>query len=202
MIIYKYQYEKECALKKMHCYWCLNNCTVREAWREAKECESYFLTVPCKVWVEDGGGSAFNRMHPTRCKQWKAKGKTKTPPHCRYAVSLPGGRTYKQIICRCAVFTSSCIICCAASLEERQRPECLQTPMIKTSKKFVSSKMFFFFFPLLLCVCLLICACKHSCICISNTHIWSGGFKCQDANWWQSPRLKSISEALSLCCWH
>lgn len=42
MIIYKYQYEKECMLKKMHCYWCLNNCTVREMERGRKNGNNIF----------------------------------------------------------------------------------------------------------------------------------------------------------------
>lgn len=36
MIIYKYQYEKECVLKKTHGYWCLNNCSVKEMERGGK----------------------------------------------------------------------------------------------------------------------------------------------------------------------
>lgn len=199
MIIYKYQYEKECVLKKTHCYWCLNNCSVREMERGGK---MRIIFSHCVLW---GGKKkkkkkAVNRTHLTRLKQWsQGQDKNSTSLSLPLFLCSADKTTNKYIIRQFAVFfAASRIICrCCRSLSvKRQRRECLtmQTLMIKTGKSVCLQKWFFFFFPFYSCVCLLICLGKRSCICISNTHIWRGWFKCQDANWWQSPQLKSIGK--------
>lgn len=65
MIIYKYQYEKECVLKKTYGYWCLNNCSVREMERGGK---MWIIFSHCVLGKKKK--KTLNRTHPARCKQW------------------------------------------------------------------------------------------------------------------------------------
>lgn len=89
----------------------------------------------------------------------------------------------------------SYIICCAATLAGGKKTK-KRGKDIKKKPNFISLKVFL---PPLLCApsnspLLLICPCKRGSICISNSHIWRGWFKCQDATWWQSPRLKASAK--------
>lgn len=123
MIIYKYQYEKECMLKKMHCYWCLNNCTVREMERGER---MGIIFSRCVLWG-GGGGGVLNRTHPTRCKQ-RSQGRDKnstSPSFLRLS-----GQNYKQIIRQRApsFFCEPHYLLRFLSPEKkknRQRPKCL-----------------------------------------------------------------------------
>lgn len=177
MIIYKYQYEKECTLKKMHCYWCLNNCSVRETERgERRRIIFSHCALRCVCWW---GGT----IEPTS----EAKDEINTVPFsvCRLDKTIQMMRPCSQphyLLRRNG---------------KTQRRQCLTLQMIKQPNISPQKKKFHHS-----CVRLLICPCKRSCICISNAHIWRGWFKCQDTNWWQSPHLKSISESLFLRCWH
>lgn len=155
MIIYKYQYEKECVLKKTHCYWCLNNCSVREMERGGK---MRIIFSHCVLW---GGKKkkkkkAVNRTHLTRLKQWsQGQDKNSTSLSLPLFLCLADKTTNKYIIRQFAgFFAASRIICrCCRSLSvKRQRRECLtmQTLMIKTGKSVCLQKWFFFFFSLLL----------------------------------------------------
>lgn len=116
MIIYKYQYEKECMLKKMHCYWCLNNCTVREMERGER---MGIIFSRCVLWggVGGSGGGVLNRTHPTRCKQ-RSQGRDK---NSTFSVAPPSVWTKLQTnnqAARAVFFSASRIICCDSSLLE------------------------------------------------------------------------------------
>lgn len=101
MIIYKYQYEKEWMLKKMHCYWCLNNCTVREMERGER------------MGIIFSGGKGLlgllnrTRTHPCKVCNFGDKGEikkkqktTKQHPTADFSDVRPYEQKHKQKILR------------------------------------------------------------------------------------------------------
>lgn len=162
MIIYKYQYEKECVLKKTHGYWCLNNCSVREMERGGKMWIIFFHYV-CR-----------GKKHLIEHIPWGTNSEVEDKMQKRHFYDfffLFVGWTKPQINMNLAALWPVSVPVLFGKKKETKRAMKQQIIIFRSA-----------FSTLLFLVYLSI----RCCICISNIHIWIEWFKCQHENWWQS----------------